>query len=673
MAFDAVALSNGIKQVQVVYNDSGQLTTEYQSHDGAVNVLTTPKVQYAYADGSNNSIRQTALVYPNGRELTYDCGTTNGLDDALSRVVSIIDDDSTHLVDYQYLGRGTFVTSTSPEPGIQWTLVGSSDDPDTGDIYTGLDLVGRVKDNRWHKAGTDLDRIKYGYDRASNRIWRENPVAQSHSAEFDKIYTYDGSHRLKDMARGTLNVSHTALTSQTFGETWNLDTTGNWSAYTRDDDGDLTNDLVQARTANEVNEIGTITNSVGSAWAQPAYSPAGNMTTIPQPKDPSKEYLATYDAWNRLVKLEEKVSSVLETVSTYTYDGRKFQIVHEEYTDGILEITKHQYYTDGWQNIEQRNDANTTPAQQYVWGQRYIDDCLLRDRSTDSALDERLYALQDANWNVDAITNPNGTVNHRFIYTPYGEHQLLDANYNITANNTKWTTLFMGREIHMESDLFHFRNRTVSTLIGNFISRDKPEYSLGTSAYALLHPLVSTDPLGEVPIIPIALAGGYLATQCICAYHRNNAISEYGGEYPNSDQLKCLNTATETLQKILDGGFPRFTEYPPHIRTKGGGYSQTYVTYCGALIFMTPSDIDCTECDGFINTIATLYHEDYHGSGSKHPDTYCEEARFLEKEVLPQCKTGIGPCKIAADCEAATRKQLKIAKDACDSGSTDDV
>ncbi|ODA28247.1 hypothetical protein A6X21_01215 [Planctopirus hydrillae] len=154
--------------------------------------------------------------------------------------------------------------------------------------YTGLDHFGRVKDNRWHKAGTDLDRIKYGYDRASNRIWRENPVAQSYSAEFDEIYTYDGSHRLKEMARGTLNVGHTALTSKTFGETWTLDETGNWSAYTRDDDGNLTNDLVQARTANEVNEIGTITNSVGSTWAQPAYSPAGNMTTIPQPKDPSK-------------------------------------------------------------------------------------------------------------------------------------------------------------------------------------------------------------------------------------------------------------------------------------------------------------------------------------------------------------------------------------------------
>jgi hypothetical protein len=38
-----------------------------------------------------------------------------------------------------------------------------------------------VKDNEWYGYGTgsnvDLDRICYGYDRAGNRIWRENPVA----------------------------------------------------------------------------------------------------------------------------------------------------------------------------------------------------------------------------------------------------------------------------------------------------------------------------------------------------------------------------------------------------------------------------------------------------------------------------------------------------------------
>ena len=51
-----------------MYNDFGQLTTDYQSHEDAVNPATTPQVQYTYADGVNSTVRPMALVYPNGRE-----------------------------------------------------------------------------------------------------------------------------------------------------------------------------------------------------------------------------------------------------------------------------------------------------------------------------------------------------------------------------------------------------------------------------------------------------------------------------------------------------------------------------------------------------------------------------------------------------------------------------
>lgn len=59
-----------------MYNEFGQLVTEYQSHDGTVNTSTTPSVGYTYADGTTNTIRSTGLVYPNGRELTYAYGDT---------------------------------------------------------------------------------------------------------------------------------------------------------------------------------------------------------------------------------------------------------------------------------------------------------------------------------------------------------------------------------------------------------------------------------------------------------------------------------------------------------------------------------------------------------------------------------------------------------------------
>ena len=225
------------------------------------------------------------------------------------RTGSLIDDDasSTHLADYSYLGSQTFVITDYTEPDVKWTLADltGSDDPDTGDIYTGFDRFGRVKDNRWYDYGSsaDVDRIKYGYDRAGNRTWRENTVAASLGKNFDELYGHDLIHRLKDMARGALDSEHSSLDTETFAQCWSLDETGNWKKFLQDDDGDDTWDLDQSRTANKVNEITDVTESAGPSWVTPAYNKAGNMTTIPQPADPTKSYTATYDAWNRLVKL----------------------------------------------------------------------------------------------------------------------------------------------------------------------------------------------------------------------------------------------------------------------------------------------------------------------------------------------------------------------------------
>ena len=52
-----------------------------------------------------------------------------------------------------------------------------------------------------------MDRFKYGYDQAGNRIYRENTVAAS---AHDEFYGYDGLHRLTAMDRGDLNAGKTA-------------------------------------------------------------------------------------------------------------------------------------------------------------------------------------------------------------------------------------------------------------------------------------------------------------------------------------------------------------------------------------------------------------------------------------------------------------------------------
>jgi RHS repeat-associated protein len=63
-----------VNQVQDAYNGYGQIVTQYQEHNGAVNTSSSLKVQYAY-DQSNNDSRLVSTTYPNGRIVDYAYGT----------------------------------------------------------------------------------------------------------------------------------------------------------------------------------------------------------------------------------------------------------------------------------------------------------------------------------------------------------------------------------------------------------------------------------------------------------------------------------------------------------------------------------------------------------------------------------------------------------------------
>src|SRR5256714_5565944 len=98
------------------------MTTEWQAHSGSVNTSTSPKVQYAYSEmpsGADHS-RLTSVTYPSGYVLTYNY--SSGLNDSVSRLSSLSDSTGT-LESYSYLGLGTVVTRSHPQPGIDLTYV----------------------------------------------------------------------------------------------------------------------------------------------------------------------------------------------------------------------------------------------------------------------------------------------------------------------------------------------------------------------------------------------------------------------------------------------------------------------------------------------------------------------------------------------------------------------
>lgn len=86
------------------------------SLSGAVNTGTTPNVKYGYADGTAGTVRPTSMTYPNGRVLTFSYGAWEAMNDRLSRIESLIDNDGTRLADYTRLGIDRTVEVTSPQP-----------------------------------------------------------------------------------------------------------------------------------------------------------------------------------------------------------------------------------------------------------------------------------------------------------------------------------------------------------------------------------------------------------------------------------------------------------------------------------------------------------------------------------------------------------------------------
>ena len=155
-------------------------------------------------------------------------------------------------------------------------------DPDTGDIYRGLDRFGRIKDSYWYDYDNtlDVDRIKYGYDRNSNRTYRENAVAAAADEFFDEKYFNDTLDRLKKMDRGRLNAQKDGVINKTFAQCWALDATGNWRKFLEDSTGDGDWSLDQLRTSNKFNRSGPVRNLV-SACYRPNYGRSfGRIMTV---------------------------------------------------------------------------------------------------------------------------------------------------------------------------------------------------------------------------------------------------------------------------------------------------------------------------------------------------------------------------------------------------------
>jgi YD repeat-containing protein len=290
--------------------------------------------------------------------------------------------------------------------------------------------------------------LRYGYDRDSNRLYRENVVNEL----FSDLYHangasngYDGLNQLTAFSRGQLSDTNgdgvpDTVSSPSHSQSWSLDALGNWTSVTTDGSA-------SSRTHNQQNEA----TAVGGAAL--TYDANGNLT-----QDQTGKHLV-YDAWNRLVQVKDSSGNPL---ISYSYDalGRR---VTENRSGTITDL----YYSSEWQVLEER--VGGVARAQYVWNPVNVDTLVLRDRdpSGSGTLSERLYAQHDANNNVTALVDVNGNVVERYDYDPYGQATVLTPTWATQAGGSYgWVYLHQGGRYEGLSGLYSFRNRDFSPTLG---------------------------------------------------------------------------------------------------------------------------------------------------------------------------------------------------------------
>jgi RHS repeat-associated protein len=260
------------------------------------------------------------------------------------------------------------------------------------------------------------------------------------------------------------------------------------------------------------------------------------MTSVPKPASLASSLSLKWDAWNRLV--EAKDGEVV--VGVYEYDGLQRRVKRHVDSQAPanpngIDTYIHYFYNFAWQVLETRDTTtesdqpeNLQPDWQYIWSPRYIDAPVLRDRNIDTdglCDDERIYFLNDANFNVTTLVDTGGDAVERYLYDAYGRATMYDdpwANV-LSASSYANIVLYTGRERDVEMELYQYRHRYYEAELGRFVTRDPFQYADRMNLYEYCNgePLGNVDPNGRRCEIALrcnkageTMGSGPLGTHC---------------------------------------------------------------------------------------------------------------------------------------------------------------
>ena len=574
--YDAATAGTVTDQVAYTYDGWGNVTTIAQDHDSVVvsgSGIAAHDVDFAYLKaiptGGRKVVRRGSMTFPTGYKSVY-VVPGSGIDSTLVRVsqVNLVQGLSVKTVaTYDYLGTSGLVGTTLPEPDV------FSNRFDTSGDYTQLDRWNRPTTWTWTKdLTTDVD--FYDVDLVFNDrgdIEREidniflNPGGTIFHF-YDREYTLDTLGRLLQEERG--NWTGSTITNLKEDRAWTLGATGNWNVRDIDRDGngtDEVNDLNPLTGANphfnNANEwTARDTDADGTDDLTLTYDANGNLT------DDGESYVYAYDAWNRLVGVDNRTTDA--TVTRHRYNGLGQRISESDGTN-----TEYLIYDDRWRLISRHDGTNYLEEAMHhqagldgYGGSSDVDSVIMRrtflTTGTPQTEDERWYVLQNWRQDVAVIIDEAAVQRERAFFSPYGrvfgmpsgdtnfDGTLDSADTNLisawgalsypyrayadvdldgdvdasdataaVAGTLGWDTLSrdgstFGYRGYVQDDyiatLYHVRYRVLKTDLGRWVQRDPAGYVDGANLYeyATSMPIVYRDPKGLWVLPSIGSRGG---------------------------------------------------------------------------------------------------------------------------------------------------------------------
>lgn len=496
--------------VRYSYNDLGQVVTLRQGADGPESAAVSParrelRQRYALTTYSHphesDAVyqRMTELVYPDptadssGDETRIAMNCVGPVDAEIGRIseLTLLEPNQIPrtLVKYQRLGGSTFAITDLASIGIQMDRTvdalgnrdwGSHSATSTHGIYGGWDRFGRLIRNSWVESAYGSNpgatppttntrqpvwQERYAYDALSRKTERANTRTVFAYADEDWRYAYDGLDRVIQAQRGRETAA--GFTNVFGSKAWTLDELGNWSTQQTFGGGADPEDEIRAHNkSNQLKEIGGLYRF---------YDPNGNLLIIAAHPNGalSQRVKCTYDAWNRLVRVEKAKPGGWDWAE-HAYNPLNWRVKERRHVLNYLitpppgspppgDSQRWIFYSLAWQQLlEVVADTAATPTvtsnEQQFWGLRGTDDAILRRidingdgiyliNSVDPSVPERaFYQLVDSSFSPAChIDAGSGAVRQWISYDTYGQMKVLlpsDHNGDGTVTQSDLTEFY---------------------------------------------------------------------------------------------------------------------------------------------------------------------------------------------------------------------------------------